>query len=114
VSGLTPNPETRAALERSISGLIDEEVLFTLSALPNPTPPVDPVRDLVTFTEQNAIYFSEGIEPRQPGRAEAVLEELARLMSDAPDFVRVVMIGWSVSAYRRADWTRSDVRESGS
>ena len=95
VSGLTPGAESREALERSIRGLVDSDVVFALNTLPDPTPPTDPVADLVRFAEQNAIYFSEGTIPRRPDRAERVLQELADHLLAAPDYARIRVIGYA-------------------
>lgn len=95
VRGLTPAGDARDALQRAVDDAVEADVEYVLRVLPDPTPPPDPVALLERFAQLNAIYFEEGYTPRDPGRAETVLQQLASHLLDTPDNVRLRIIGYA-------------------
>jgi len=96
VGGLTPDVESREALIEALEAGVEAELVLALNTLP--PPPVvdapDPIADLEDYAHLNVIYFSEGVTPRAPEVAEEVLQRVAELTLDTPDYVRLRVIGY--------------------
>ena len=116
--------ETLAAQSQRLATLLTT-INQAAALVPPPAPPVEasktPSERLEAFATRNAVFFSNGTDFANPDRARKVLDDLASLMKQTDDLIRVV--GYTdvrggqtqnnTLSQNRADAVASELRQRG-
>jgi outer membrane protein OmpA-like peptidoglycan-associated protein len=94
VTGLVPGYDERDSLRATLEAALPDETLdILLNTLPKAVPPA--TEHLQKWAHANVIFFLRNAEPRDEADASRKLGELAQLVLDTPDDVRLRIVGYA-------------------